>query len=316
MLLIGERKTTKQDIDPGSDYWPRLTLDPQVSCYLDWARGIGIHADGVLYDVLRVPNLKPLQATPPEARKYTKKTGELYANQRETDETPEEYGARCLAAISENPEKYYQRRVLVRFDKELQAAQFDNWHTASSMRESRRLNVYPRNPDNCKQYNRTCDYFSVCSGTADIDDPLLFERRAKLHEELDNPAENLLTQSSMRCYRACQRRYYYRYQMRMRPRREKSEPLRRGTSVHHALEAWSKTSNVEAAFNALNKQYAYSFEQEKAMIAGYIAMWGPDVGVTYVEKEFEAFLVNPDTGAKSKTFVLGGRLDYVVETQV
>lgn len=319
MILIGERKSTTSDIDPGSDYWPQLLLDPQISIYIHSAKWIGVHADGVLYDVLRVPNLRPYMATPVESRKYTKATDKepsrLYAKQRESDESAEDYGARCLAAITKEPARYYQQQIVVRLEKEKLEAQYDAWQTATAIRDARRLKVWPRNPDSCRQYGRRCEFFNVCTGRASLDDPIFYERRAKMHSELDSPREDILTQSSMRCYRACPRRYQYRYELRYQKTGPKDEPLRRGSSLHRALEVWSKTGNASQAIGALDHAHAYSFEKEKAMIVGYIAYWGEQPGIKYVEKEFEAEFVNPDTGATSRTFVLGGRLDYVVETE-
>ena len=316
MLAIGERKTTTRDISPGSDYWPQLLLDVQVSIYLEAGKLVGIDADAVLYDVLRVPSLRPLQATPPELRKYTKETAKepsrLYSNQRDTDETPEEYGARCMEAIAADPDKHYQRQIVVRLEKEMLEARYDTWQTACGIRDARRLKVWPRNPDSCKQYGRPCTFFQVCTGTADINDPMLFQIRKKLHEELDNPSDDVMTQSALRCYRACPRRYFYRYEQRISPIGFKPEAMRRGTSLHRGLEAWSKTANVDLALDALDKMNAYSFEMEKAMMVGYIARWGWDKGVQYVEKEFEAPLISPESGAPMRSMKLAGKLDFVV----
>src|SRR3990167_5857191 len=66
--VIVEHKTSSEDISPGSEYWRRLTLDTQISAYYLGARSLGFEVDGCLYDVLGKPALRPLKATPPEAR--------------------------------------------------------------------------------------------------------------------------------------------------------------------------------------------------------------------------------------------------------
>jgi len=330
--FIVERKTSGEDISPGAVYWTRLLMDVQVSMYIELAKSLGIDASGVLYDVLRKPSLKPLMATPPELRKYTQPTRKeptprLYANQRDRDETPEEYGERVAESIKEAPDKHYQRREIVRLERERLEAQADVWQTACAIRDARRLKVFPRNPDSCMQWSRKCDYFEACAGFVDIDDPLLFERISRRHEELESDAPKdsealvLLTQSSLRTYRACPRRYFYRYEQQIRSIAPQDEKLRRGTSLHRALETWSKTGgDLEAAVSQLDKVHPktkeplpYSWQLERAMMVGYHVRWEHPGKVVYVEKEVRLPLVNPETGKASRTFELGGKLDKVME---
>jgi len=101
-LALQEYKTTSRDFAPGADYWLRLHLDPQLSLYLIAARELGHDVETILYDVTRRPALRPLKATPEEKRKY-KKNGDLYANQREHDETPEGFAVVCHAIWLRHP---------------------------------------------------------------------------------------------------------------------------------------------------------------------------------------------------------------------
>jgi hypothetical protein len=300
-------------------------MDVQISTYMDLAESLGIFADGVLYDVLYKPKLKPLKATPPELRQYTKPTKKeseprLYANQRDRDETPEEYGQRVLDSIAEAPDKHYQRREIVRLQNEREEARTDTWQTACAIRDARRLKVFPRNPDSCFQWFRECDYFKACSSQVDINDPLLFERVERRHEELDSDAPTdkealiLLTQSALRTYRACPRRYFLRYEEKIRSLGPKDEKLRRGSSLHRALEAWSKTGgDLEAAVAQLDTHDPFSWQLERAMLIGYHARWETPGKVIYVEKEARMPLVNPESGKTSRTFEMGGKLDKMVE---
>lgn len=319
-LLILETKTSSEDIVPGSSYWRRLRLDPQIGIYWRAAVQQGLDVQ-VGYDVLGKPQLRPLKATPIESRKYTKPTKaepmpRLYANQRDRDETPEEYGQRCLAAIVVDPDAYYQRAILVRLMQEQHECAVDVWQTAQTMREARRLNVFPRNPDACFTWNRSCDYLAVCCGDVPIDDPLLFRREEKANEELEDVFEDdrvLITQSSIRTFRACQRRYQYRYIVRARPI-VKPDALRSGSSVHRGVEELRKGATFEAACAALDREDPYDFERERAMLAGYVARWGDaSRGIVAVEKQFEIDLINPATGAPSRTFRLGGKMDALWE---
>jgi hypothetical protein len=178
-VLLLEHKTTSEDIRPGTDYWTRLRLDAQVSLYYQGAAALGYHVDACLYDVIAKPGLKPLRATPPEARKYTKE-GRLYANQRERDETPEEYEARLVAAIAAEPEAYYQRAEVVRLEAELLEAHRDTWDMSRLLTLGHR----PRNPRACLEWGRSCSYLPVCSGAASLDDETRYRRLDNPHPEI------------------------------------------------------------------------------------------------------------------------------------
>jgi hypothetical protein len=320
-LLILETKTSTEDIQIGGIYWKRLRMDRQIGVYLRAAQQMGMDVHGIGYDVIGRPQLRPYKATPIGSRKYTKPTkadptSRLYANQRDRDETPEEYGARCLAAIVTEPEAYYQRGIPIRLFREQHDCAVDVWQTAGAIRDARRLNVFPRNPDACFTWNRSCDYLSVCAGDVPIDDPLLFRREESAHEELEEVFETdrtVLTQSCMRTYQACARRYKHRYIDRARPRVQ-SGALRGGSSVHRGVEWLRKGATLDDACAKLDREDPYDYERERAMLVGYVARWGdPARGIIAVEKEFEIDLVNPETGASSRTFRLAGKMDALFE---
>lgn len=188
-VWLGEHKTSAEDIGIGSDYWSRLTLDQQVSVYYVGMRALGFEPSGCLYDVLRKPQQKPKQATPETERKYVKKTGELYANQRMSDETPDEYRDRIIASIAEDPDHYYQRGPVVRLDEDERDAAADVWQSARMIHEGALLGRAPRNPDACKPLGRSaCPYLPVCTRTASIDDPGLYRVAEVAHEEMKEVA--------------------------------------------------------------------------------------------------------------------------------
>ena len=138
---------------------------------------------GTLWDVLAVPSVRPLKATPAESRKYTK-DGRLYANQRDVDETPDEFFARCCAKIEEASGEHYQRAEVPRLERDLEEAARDRWQMAQMLRDAHRLGRAPRNPDACLRYSRPCDFFDVCSGAASLDDTTRFQRLEFPHPEL------------------------------------------------------------------------------------------------------------------------------------
>ncbi|HZR80340.1 MAG TPA: PD-(D/E)XK nuclease family protein [Candidatus Binatia bacterium] len=181
---IVEHKTAASDISPGSDYLKRLRMDSQISLYFDGGLALGEQPATVVYDVLKKPGIRPLKATPIEARKYNKKTGELYANQRDHDETPEEFKDRLRGYIAERPNEIYVRSEVVRLERELEEARHDIWQVATQVRESIKANRFPRNSDSCWRYGSLCPFFGVCAGEASLDDPTLYVKVSNVHPEL------------------------------------------------------------------------------------------------------------------------------------
>lgn len=178
-----DHKTTGADLSAGSTYWTKLRLDPQVSIYFGGCRALGYEPAGCLYDVIDRPAQKLFKATPEDKRKYTK-GGQLYANQRATDETIEEFRERLGSMIAEAPDAYFARAEIVRLETELEESAKDVEETALQIRAAAASDHAPRNPDHCFLYGRACSYFDVCSGVASLDDESKFRRIESPHEEL------------------------------------------------------------------------------------------------------------------------------------
>jgi len=330
-VRIVEHKTSTEDITAGSSYWQKLTLDGQLNTYLVGARALGHEPVGVLYDVAKRPALRQLTATPVESRKYTKPTKadpvpRLYANQRETDETLDEYRARLREDISSDPDKYYQRGDVVRLAGEESTAAKNTWIIARWIREVQvegkgDASAWPQNVDACHAFNSACEFWGPCSGTLSIDDPYLYKRSEEQHTELENDGKRrlpLITTSSMKTFRSCPRKYFYRYEMGYRST-STSEALRFGTLFHLGLEEWWKTRSLDAAIAAMRAGVAadaYELVKAEELMLGYHFRWEDEpLTVVSVETQFEAPLVNPTTGAASKTWTLAGRIDAVIEAE-
>jgi hypothetical protein len=241
-----EHKTSSEKIGPGSDYWLRLTLNPQVSTYNTLASEAGFDVSGCLYDVLGKPKLRPYKATPVADRKYVQKTGALYASQREADETPAEYALRVREAIAEHPDDFYQRGTIVRLESEEREAAQDRWQVGEQIRAAQLSGCHPRNPDACERYRTMCQFFDVCTGTVALDDETRFVRVDNVHQELDLSALDaadgrrhlaVLTNSQMSAFRRCQREHDLAYNRGYRAVHQ-GEALRDGTLVHYGLEGW------------------------------------------------------------------------------
>jgi hypothetical protein len=255
---VVEHKTTAENVAPGSDYLRRLQMDGQVSIYFGGAKALGFDPAFCLYDVLSKPRQRPLLATPLESRRFTK-AGKLDARQREQDETPEEYRARMLEAIGEDPTAYFQRAEVVRLEAEIEEAMHDIWQLGRQLRENDIAGRYPRNPDACVRYGQTCAFFDVCTGTASLDDAGRFTKTREIHPELEQLSHefgfgaDLLTASRLSTARACQRLHKLKYFDGYRPAVE-AETLRFGSLIHRGLEAWWRApqgERLEAGLAAL-----------------------------------------------------------------
>lgn len=210
-VYVVEHKNTVSDIAPGTAYWEMLTIDRQVSVYVDGASMLGYEIAGVIYDAIGKPKHDRLLATPEEARKYTKGKGcklcggthggkggikrgdgcatcnqtgwfeepKLYENQRAEDETPESFDARVRAAIAEHPEVFYQRATIVRTDDELPKMRSDLLETIRLARMCEVLDMWPRgNTHACRSFGTACAFIPLCNGSADLSDESRFPRRA------------------------------------------------------------------------------------------------------------------------------------------
>lgn len=207
LIKLIEHKTTSEEIGPGSTYWKRLTLDSQISIYHDGAEALGWPVDECLYDVLYKPQQRPsqiplldelgskivLDANGVRVRTKTGKWRETasladgFVLQTRT-ETPAEYAARILELIVAEPEKFYQRGVVVRLSDEMIDARFDTWQQARLVAEATTLHRHPRNPDACLRFSRECDYFGYCTGTESLEDKSKFVQVDNVHQELSEVA--------------------------------------------------------------------------------------------------------------------------------
>lgn len=127
----------------------------------------------------------------------------------------------------------------------------------------------------------------------------------------------LVTNSAMSCYRRCPREYFYSYVQGYRAVQDQ-EALRIGTLVHAGLELWWKRYPLAAVLFQATQGAADEYEAAKirVMLRGYDARWAGDCGnyvVRGVEQEFRAPLRNPETGAASRTFELGGKVDVLLD---
>ena len=126
----------------------------------------------------------------------------------------------------------------------------------------------------------------------------------------------VITTSELKSFRRCPREHRIAYREGIRPA-QAAEALRFGTLVHRALEAWWRAGvdRLAAALEALSTAPdvdPYDLARAEALVIGYDARWGgAPLETLAVEVEFRAPLVNPATGAASRTYQIGGKLDAI-----
>lgn len=134
-----------------------------------------------------------------------------------------------------------------------------------------------------------------------------------------SPELPLVTVSRMKTFRRCAREDLYKYEFGYRAATE-AEALRFGTLMHLGLETWFKSgADLEQTIEAMRAGVAadeYELVRAEELMRGYHFRWCDEpMTVLAVEQQFRADLRNPETGGKSRTFDLGGKVDAVVQRE-
>jgi hypothetical protein len=131
----------------------------------------------------------------------------------------------------------------------------------------------------------------------------------------------LLTNSELQTFRRCWLEHYFAFVQAMRPLGGDPEALVFGSLFHVGLGAWwlayqHPGEQLDAALEAMRPLAEDEFDYARAgtLMRGYDARWceAEDVEVLSVEQQFVTPLINPLTGAASRTYQLAGKLDALV----
>ena len=138
-------------------------------------------------------------------------------------------------------------------------------------------------------------------------------------------ALQLLTNSRRNSFGTCHRRHQFEYELCMRPI-DDAGVLRIGSLTHLCLEKWwwaadgTTTERLIEIEDVLHAQAeagmdAYDIALVRAIMVGYEVRWGNlhAIKTLSVEAQYQAPLMNPATGAPSRTFALAGKLDVIAE---
>ena len=152
---IVEYKTASQ-ID--KSYFDRLYVDSQITFYMMAAKRIDLNPVGVIYRVLRKPQIKQRQ-----------------------NETLDAYIDRLTADILARPDFYFFETRLYRTQNDLEQFELDTWHEIKQANKAAESGHFFRHSHSCSNYG-TCPYMPLCTGENGAE--MLYEYREP-HEELD-----------------------------------------------------------------------------------------------------------------------------------
>ena len=137
-----------------------------------------------------------------------------------------------------------------------------------------------------------------------------------------------LTFSSLKTYLNCRKKYEFRVIKKLVPISDKSEALFFGSIWHNMMEIYHDpdggdiSEKFDAIKNAMRKALPnmntddkdmQTFMRLDAMMQGYIDKWYDDFRVLSVEHEFDQPIFHPATSRKSRSFIMRGKVDGLVE---
>lgn len=141
--------------------------------------------------------------------------------------------------------------------------------------------------------------------------------------------KDVLTYSSLQTFRNCRRKFDYRYNRELVPL-EKDTTLYLGSVWHDCLETWYRGLMngqvlIDEIMDCIDRAYPDRLVDDKqkanwhlarAMFRSYILRYPNEpFEIIDVEKEFEVPIVNPATGAQSRTFKMRGKVDGLVSVE-
>ncbi len=242
-LWLVEHKTTSDNIEPGSPYWKRLRIDSQISAYALACLQEGLEVAGVIYDVIRKPEIEPKKVKPEKDAvlgSFVYFDTIIEGEERDaylstTRETPRMYRGRLYKDATTRSEWYFGRQFVYRTRSELLEYAKELWAFTQELTHARKLGTdQRRNDKSCFLWRRPCEYLEYCCGYCGED---AFTKGEK-HPELEGLAnQEYLTTSRISTYATCPRKHHYRYELGLLPP-VKDQALDFGTIFHECLAKW------------------------------------------------------------------------------
>ncbi len=135
-------------------------------------------------------------------------------------------------------------------------------------------------------------------------------------------SERMVTTYSLwSLFRNCRKAAHWRYVLEVVPL-EKDRHLSFGSLIHQCLDVWHRTRDLTLTLAIVDRACVNRAQDEEqrrvwhlatAMMRGYADRYATEeMEVIALEKEFEGTIINPETGAASRTFSLAGKVDGIV----
>jgi len=131
----------------------------------------------------------------------------------------------------------------------------------------------------------------------------------------------ITTYSMWNAFRNCRKFCEWRYMRELVPV-AKDQRLSFGSLIHECLEMWHLDGDLSAVLDHIDRGLANRASDEsvkadwhlaRAMMIGYTSTYPvEDFDVIALEKTFEGRIVNPVTGAASRSFTIAGKVDGIV----
>jgi len=129
------------------------------------------------------------------------------------------------------------------------------------------------------------------------------------------------TYSMWSLFRNCRKAVDWRYQQQLVPL-QRDRNLHFGSITHQCLEAWHMRRDLSEVLSLIDRLCLNRLQDEDqrrdwhlatAMMTAYATRYAADdFTIVALEKNFEGPIVNPATGAASRSFVLAGKVDGIV----
>ena len=129
------------------------------------------------------------------------------------------------------------------------------------------------------------------------------------------------TYSMWSLFRNCRKACEYRYEIGLVPR-EKDPNLSFGSLIHECLQTWHGTRDLAAVIDFIDRVCASRRDDDsvrrdwhlaRAIMTGYATRYPQEeFEIVALEKTFEGAIINPATGASSRSFMLAGKVDGIV----
>lgn len=139
--------------------------------------------------------------------------------------------------------------------------------------------------------------------------------------------KELLTYSRQAAFKSCRRKCFYSYELGLR-KIDDAKALRQGSAFHDGIEQLGNGKGMAAACEAVRSHYErcpvfidpleWGYEQETVLrvVCAYDWRWSSHpLEYLAVEVPFQLPLINPETGKRTTSFDLGGKIDAIVRLE-